>query len=362
MNKKETILKISIFTILILGVITVAVKKESNKPIKETKGVVIVPTMYDEIITDSAWSPTFQLVWNDLKNEVVKQDIVFKEKLKTVENLNKEYFTKNMISDEYYYKVYGLKTTELKEEIEKNIKERFNQESDILNNFNWDEENLNDDKSDIERYFFYSMLYREFEYEYKFNDLGNSLFNDKDNVKYFGLTNKSNKKVRSQISVIFYNNSDDFAVSISTKNNDEVIFYKNPSGDTFSAIYENMLKNKEEYSGNEKLLNEETFKAPYIDFKVKQEYTELENKTFKSKDGNNCEIVKALQSVEFRLNEKGGKVKSESGMDTLKTTSAGPNDTRYFNVDSTFVLFIKEKDKEIPYFALKVNDITKYQQ
>lgn len=362
MNKKETILKISVLVVIILGLIAVIIKKEKEKPIHETKGVTIVPTMYDEIITDASWSPTFQLIWNDLKNEVVKQNIVFKQNINSVANLNKEYFKEDMISDEYYYKTYGLKTIDLKEKIENEIKKKFNQESDILNDINWDDKNLNNDNSNTKRYLFYSMLYREFEYKYKFNELGNSKFKDKDNIKYFGINEKTNNKVRSQIKVLFYNNSDDFAISISTKDNDEVIFYKNPYGDTFNSIYESMLKNMEEYSGNQELSNNETFKVPYIDFKVKQEYEEFENKTFKTKDGEECEIVKALQSIEFRLNENGGKVKSEAAMDTTKTTSTGPSDTRYFNVDNTFALFIKEKDKNIPYFALKVDDITKYQQ
>lgn len=173
-EKKETILKISIIVVIIISVIALAVKKENKKPIKETEGVTVIPTMYDEITKDTAWSPTFQLVWNDLKNEVVKQDITFKTKNKAVENLNKEYFTEDMISGDYYYKNYGLKTLELKEEIEKGIKEKFNQESDILNDFSWNEEDLNNNESNTKRYFFYSMLYREFEYKYKFKTLDNA--------------------------------------------------------------------------------------------------------------------------------------------------------------------------------------------
>lgn len=57
--------------------------------------------MYDEISSDVAWSPTFELIWNELKNEIVKQDIVFEEKNKIVDNLNKEYFQENMINSNY---------------------------------------------------------------------------------------------------------------------------------------------------------------------------------------------------------------------------------------------------------------------
>lgn len=52
-------------------------------------------------------------------------------------NLNKESFTEDMISDSYYFKVFGPKTIKLKEEIVNGIKEKFNQTSDILDDFDW---------------------------------------------------------------------------------------------------------------------------------------------------------------------------------------------------------------------------------
>lgn len=76
-------------------------KKTRTRNFKETEGITFVPTMYDEISSDVAWSPTFELIWNDLKNEIVKQDIVFEEKNKIVDNLNKEYFQENMINSNY---------------------------------------------------------------------------------------------------------------------------------------------------------------------------------------------------------------------------------------------------------------------
>jgi hypothetical protein len=43
-------------------------------------------------------------------------------------------------------------------------------------------------------------------------------------------------------------------------------------------------------------------------------------------------------------------------------TSLRPDiEKRYFLVDDTFVIFLKEKGKSTPYFALRVNDITKFQ-
>ena len=49
----------------------------TNTNLEQTEGVSVVPTMQDKISADSSWCCTFQLVWNDMKNEIVGQDVVF---------------------------------------------------------------------------------------------------------------------------------------------------------------------------------------------------------------------------------------------------------------------------------------------
>ena len=72
-------------------------------------------------------------------------------------------------------------------------------------------------------------------------------------------------------------------------------------------------------------------------------------------------IEKAVQTIEFSLDEKGGRVKSEAGM-VNKTTALLPDlEPREFLVNDTFCIFLKEKDKELPYFAAKISDITQVQ-
>ena len=49
------------------------------------------------------WCGTFQLVWNDMVNEVVKQDVIFTPQLEIVKNLNKQTFTNKQLSPNSYY-------------------------------------------------------------------------------------------------------------------------------------------------------------------------------------------------------------------------------------------------------------------
>ena len=325
-----------------------------KKELKETKGVEVVPTLSDKVSADTSWCPTFQLIWNDFKNDIVKEDIKFDEKSDILDNLNKEDFTTKDISDNYYYKIYGRKNLELKNKIETAIKEKFNQTSDILDQFDWSNDALDSGEDVIDRYFLYSILYRKFEFNKKF-DTFNDKFKEIENVKYFGII-KDNDEIRDQIKVYYYNDENDFAIKLITKNNDEVIVIKNPKGETFEEIYNN-IKGKETTDFN----SDDNFMMPKIDFNVLREYNELENREIETIDGIYT-IEKAIQSIKFSLDEKGGKVKSEAGMDVKFETTASDKKIRNFYVDDTFALLLKESNKEKPYFALRVDDISKFQQ
>ncbi|MBO5349441.1 MAG: hypothetical protein J6A89_06465 [Clostridia bacterium] len=375
MNKKAKILIIVAILIVLLIIVVTVINKtnivgKTATKLQQADGITVVPTMRDTITADSSWCGTFQLVWNDMKNDVVKKDVIFTPQEEMAENLNKEEFTQDMLSEEYYFKTYGLKSLELKEQIENGIKEKFNQESDILNDFNWSESELYDpNNADVRRYFFYVMLYRKFEFLQEFDKLENGKFGDKYNdIEYFGIDESTKNSVGNQIDVLYYNSKDDFAIIVNTKTDDEVIFCKSPQGKTFNEIYENMNKEQKKYTGSKNFKNVDEFKAPNLKFNEKREYTELQNKEFKTADPiyDTAKIEKAIQTIKFSLDEKGGEIKSEAAIDMkIITTSIGTqpktDEPRYFYVDDTFTIFLREKGQELPYFAGRIEDITKFQ-
>ena len=375
MNKKRKILTIVGIIIILFIIVFVIINMAKIFSKKTTKlqsdaGITVVPTMNDTITTDSSWCGTFQLVWNDMKNEVVKQDVIFNPQLDMVKNLNKEDFNETMLSEDSYYKIYSLKSLALKEQIENGIKEKFNQTSDILDDFDWSENELDNPNNPYERrYFFYTMLYRKFEFLQEFDKLDNGEFGDKyKNVQYFGIDKDTPNSVGEQIEVLYYNSKDDFAIIINTKTDDEVIFCKNPKGSNFNDIYENMNNEAKKYTGSSSFENVDEFKAPNLDVNEKREYTELVGKKFKTADPvyDTAEIQKAIQTIKFSLDEKGGEIKSEAAID-LKVepnslvSEIQKDQPRYFYVDNTFAIFLREKGKSKPYFAGRIDDITKFQ-
>ena len=324
-------------------------------------GYNIVPTMSDNITKDSVWCGTCALVWNDFKNELIKQDIIFNPQEKIAENLNKEEFTEDMLSQDSYYKVYGINTVSLKEEIEKNIRDRFSQDSDILNSISWINDNLSN--SSNKKYIFYTMLYKDFEFINQFDKLDNAEFGKNyNNIEYFGIDDNTDEEIGKQLEVLYYTSKDEFAIIINTKTDDEVILCKSPKGKTFNEIYNNMKEKKEKYSGSKYFNDLDELKIPKLNLDVKKEYDELKDRLIQTNDSREVYISDAIQTIKLKIDENGGKLKSEAIILAADSAMSDEREEkRYFYLDDTFAIFIREKGKKLPYFAARIDDITKFQ-
>lgn len=315
----------------------------------------IVTSLEDEITSNTAWCGTFNLIWNDLKNELAKQDIIFNPQPKMVDNLNKGTFNTSYLSEDSYYKVYGTPTPELKKQIEKAIKEKFNETSSILDDFNWENGQDGD-------HFLYVMLKKQFEFPKVFTKLENGDFGKYKNVKYFGIDSSTDEAVRDQVEVLYYNSSSDFAIKLKTKQNDEVIISRGNTETNFGDVFKSITEKSSKYNGSTTFNETDKLKIPNIKFNLKEEITEVENKPFTFSNGQEYCIDKALQTIQFELDEKGGKIKSEAGIILKETAIMPTEEPREFMVDDTFTIFLKEKGKDLPYFAAQISDISQVQE
>lgn len=327
---------------------------EAPKTLSEQiTNINVVPTMQDTVSGNSAWCGTFQLVWNDMQDNLVDGKVKFDEENEMVTNLNKQSFTQDSIPEEYYYKNWGVKSPSLKSEIEKGIKDRFNETSDILDLFDWPQEN--DVRPD--EYFFYSMLRRDFEFEYEFDILEKGKFGNTENVEYFGITEETDEMVRDQVEVLYYTDSENFAVTLYTKQGDLVTLVRNPEGKNFEEIYKNIDKKYEKYKGSKNFGEKDTLSIPNLNIDALKEYTELENKPFKLKDGTEAVIGQAFQTIKMKLDNKGGSVKSEAGMAITKGIAPEEENPRNFNFNDKFTIFLVS-ESNTPYFSANIEDIT----
>lgn len=343
MNKRlKVILIIVILAILITGVIY-AVKQINKQKILPT----FTSTM-EEGDMDTIWVGTFQLVWNEFMDEYVKGNVEFTDGESQLANeLNKRSFTKEMLNENDYYIEYGLTNKQLQERIVTNVKNKFNLEnSNVLKNI----EELKFENS-LNHYTLYAMLNKKFTF-YKPFDLipyASKFNNGEKEVKYFGIA--GTKGLEDNVKVMFYNGNNDFGVTLNTKENEEVILYRTGNRGTFEELYKEMLQKEKIYTGSKEFETSDDIKIPYIELDKDINYNELCNREIK-----NCGIYidKAIQSVKFSLTENGGNLVSEA-INNGTIESAIDFDARKFYFTDTFVLFLKEKDKEKPYFALMVN-------
>lgn len=348
--KKKLIITITIITILIILAFYTIIKKSPKKVKYQESEINVITSLEDKLQNNTIWCGTFNLIWNDLKNNLAKQDIKFSKQTTTVENLNLGTFTEKNLNEESYYKVVKPTSIELKKEIEKNIKTKFNEKSDILNNMNWENSNGKD-------YTLYTMLKKEFEFPYTFDELENDKFKTTENIKYFGITHNSDPKLYNQVKVLYYENPDNFAIKLITKTDDEIILTKGSNKKTLKEVYEEIKEKADEFKEEKEFTSKDELKIPYINIKIKKEFTHLENQLFYFSNGEKYEIKEAIQTISLEINKKGGKIKSEAGMG-IKNTSASQE--RHFVLNNTFIIFLKEKNKNLPYFGAKIEDITQF--
>lgn len=345
----------------------------TTKPKKESPDVEVVPTMEEKISTDAVWVPTFQLVWNDMMDELVKDDVKFEHDTEPdyLENLNAQLFKEDNISDEYIYKKFGKTSNELKDEILEGIKEKFDETSDIIDpNEDW----TTPDDPDSANYTFYVMLKRIFNFENPFDkfDKEEGTFADGkySNIEYFGINEDSSEDLYDQVTILYYDTKDEFAFMVDTKEGDKLIFSKGVEGDTFAEIYENIANKAENFEERTDFGEGDTLKIPNLNLDLQKDYKEVCNKPFRIYNIPDAEkyamISKALQTVKLELDNEGGKIKSEAIIQTENySASIDDFDVRkpyYLELNDEFVMFVQERGKETPYFALKVSDISKYQE
>lgn len=324
MNKSLKVVLIIICVMIgISGIIYAATTIYKN--FNENSNVTINPafqsTLKEETI-NNLWIGTMDLAWKELR-EKIGGELELEETVEMVEELNESKFTKEML-DENDYDIEVSRTESNGYNIEASLNKNLN--------FIYPFDNFNND------------------YNYTFGDNGTEY------IKYFGINNGSLEKLNENVEVLFYNNTSDkavdneFAISLKTKEGDEIILYRTDDNKSFLEYYEDINKKAEEYVGDKELGKADEVLIPYVNVNGIINYKELTRKEIKNTDG--MYISNAIQNVNFSLNESGCNITSHATM-TTQYISVG---NRYFWFKDTFIIFMKEANSSMPYFSLKVDN------
>jgi hypothetical protein len=318
----------------------------------QLKQTIITTDTEEKIVTGTSivYCSTFQLAWNELKDNIIKADIRMADEPPIVQVLNNGIATKSDISDKSYVAMAGFAKDGILAKINTALRNKFGVDAPAIS------APLN--PNDI---FAYAFLYKNLQFKYPFSKLDYPLYFQSvpgpAPVKAFGIDNNPEitdyDQVIKQILILDYKNDDDFIIKLlTTSPDDEIILAKVKYDQT-------LLKTTESVS---KRINNNTpipFKwpdrlgIPTIAFDVLHNYSELTYKPLINPV--KYQITHAYQKIRFRINEKGALLKSEAA---LMVTPAEPDKlpvvAKQLIFNKPFLLCFKEKNGRYPYFIMWV--------
>ena len=116
--------------------------------------IEVLPTMQSKTnVQDRVWVGTFQIVWNDFMEKIAHSIVKFPEGTPEIVNeLNKQDFTVNELSENCYYRYVGKIQKNTKKTIVKAIKKRFQESSDLLDKLDLRGERVEEALDNLEVY------------------------------------------------------------------------------------------------------------------------------------------------------------------------------------------------------------------
>lgn len=333
MNKVLKIFVIIICTTIALSGIVYATTVIYNKYIKNNTNhnITMNPSYQstlDENTINNLWVGTLDLAWKDLEEKIGLNKIELEGKMPQIANdLNESTFSKEMLNPNDY---------------------KINVERTVTNGYKIDA-TLNKELNFLELFDNFS------DYKWTFG-------NSEEYIKYFGINNASPEKMNKNVEILFYNKlnngsllSNDMAIKLKTKEGDEIILYRTDDKKSFDEYYEDIKAKTKNYKGLTEFSKDDELRVPYVKVNGMINYNQLYDKKIKNSKG--LYIYDVIQNVNFYLNERGCNLSSKA---TMVTEYMGiGQDTKYCYFQDTFIIFMKEKNSDKPYFALKVdnNDI-----
>ena len=333
MNKVLKIFVIIICTTIALSGIVYATTVIYNKYIKNNTNhnITMNPSYQstlDENTINNLWVGTLDLAWKDLEEKIGLNKIELEGKMPQIANdLNESTFSKEMLNPNDY---------------------KINVERTVTNGYKIDA-TLNKELNFLESFDNFS------DYKWTFG-------NSEEYIKYFGINNASPEEMNKNVEILFYNKlnngsllSNDMAIKLKTKEGDEIILYRTDDKKSFDEYYEDIKAKTKNYKGRTEFSEDDELRIPYVKVNGMINYNQLYDKKIKNSKG--LYIYDVIQNVNFYLNERGCNLSSKA---TMVTEYMGiGQDTKYCYFQDTFIIFMKEKNSDKPYFALKVdnNDI-----
>lgn len=295
--------------------------------------------------TNLVWCSSLQMAWNDLK-EVLEGAIRHDVKNPDAEILNASTINKEHVSDRALVAQAGFVRDGIVESLQAELHRKFKKGRDPV---------LDQLKTGPEDIIAYSYLYKDLPFQYVFEvKEGDPLRFGSTPVKSFGINqfdpgNNIHRDLRKQITICRYKSENDFVVRLQpASENDEIILACRPPKGTLSDMIRSVVKTSETPELGDygrRMETDDVLLVPKFDFELSHNYDELAGPI-----QNGLSIEAALQTIRFKLDERGAILKSRAIVHVL---SDGMPRRMIFN--KPFLVVLREKGSQDPYFAAWVS-------
>ena len=224
----------------------------------------------NENTINNLWVGTLDLAWKELAEKIGQEKIELEdENVQIAKDLSASPFTKEML-DKNDYKINIERTITNGYKIETTLNKELNflEKFDNFNENNW-----------------------------KFGE-------SEEFIKYFGINNASSENMNKNIEILFYNpisinnsHSNDFAIKLKTKEEDEIILYRTDTNKSFEEYYKEIENKTNLYTGNREFKEIDELRIPYVRVNGMISYDELYGKEIKNSEG--LYIFDTIQNVNF---------------------------------------------------------------
>lgn len=321
---------------------------------KDLTSTVVTANLREPIVEgmNLLWCATFPLAWNEML-DVIGMDVQFTdmaEQPAAVLALNDRLVTEDDLDDESYVAMAGLLQDGIVEQIQQAMGAKF---PDVTPNLPVPA------GADPQSIVAYSYLFKNLLFPKPFERLDDPLNFDGEEILCFGLSGKSDpdNDLLGQVSILDYVSDDDFVIELKTRSEaDQVILAKVQPQATLAETIESVLT-REPDEWIEPFDDSDVLKVPMMNYDIRRSFDELTYHPF-AVAGLEYEayyIEMATQNIRFELNEAGVRLKSEVFIFAAPTASAPP-EPRYLVFDEPFLLMMKLRDADQPYYAMWVDN------
>lgn len=303
------------------------------------------------------WCSSFQLAWNELKDNVIGEPVKIIDAEEIANRLNLAKQSRADISDESYYAASGFVKDGIVEKIRTDMAKRF--PSEPQPDFK--------DVSPEDAIIAYSYLAANVKFKIPFfENTKKFTFQDsqgnENQVTSFGIRPEDDyayRKLRKQVEVIYSSYDPDshnlmeFAVDLckNTKPNQIILARIEPKetlGQTLAHLDDKIADFTKEKFFHQFGIND-VLLVPNIFWRITHHFGELEGRYLGNTGYEDYWIKLALQTIQFRLDRSGAELKSEAKL------YAAPEPS-HFVFDQPFLIYMKKRGAKHPFFVMWVDN------